>query len=128
MYKCPTTDPIMAMGFVDKLVLNHLGSIWCHSEPFDVPYSTYWNKVEIVFWPNFKTFKERLFWIWNKIYFEKEKKIMQSAFLKFIYSERATKFCEIFTFLLFYVVPVKSKVKISQNVVAFSDYMNFNLL
>ena len=45
--------------------------------------------------------------------------------IKFIYSEKATKFCEIFTLLLSYVVPVKSKVKISQNFVAFSDYMNF---
>ena len=45
--------------------------------------------------------------------------------LKFIYSEKATKFCEIFTLLLSYVVPVKSKVKISQNFVAFSEYMNF---
>ena len=34
---------------------------------------------------------------------------------KLIYSEKATKFCEIFTLLLSYVVPVKSKVKISQN-------------
>ena len=48
--------------------------------------------------------------------------------LKFIYSEKATKFCEIFTFLLSYVVPVKSKVKISQNFVAFSVYMNFKNL
>ena len=40
-------------------------------------------------------------------------------FLKFIYSEKATKFFEIFTLLLSYVVPVKSKVKISQNFVAF---------
>ena len=46
--------------------------------------------------------------------------------IKFIYSEKATKFCEIFTLLLSYVVPVKSKVKISQNFVAFSEYMNFN--
>ena len=45
--------------------------------------------------------------------------------LKFIYSEKATKFCEIFTFLLSYVVPIKSKVKILQNFVAFSEYMNF---
>ena len=42
--------------------------------------------------------------------------------LKFIYSEKATKFCEIFTS---YVVPVKSKVKILQNLVAFSESMNF---
>ena len=45
--------------------------------------------------------------------------------VKFIYSEKATKFCEIFTLLLSYVVPVKSKVKILQNFVAFSEYMNF---
>ena len=35
---------------------------------------------------------------------------------KFIYSEKATKFCEIFTLLLSYVVPVKSKVKIFQKI------------
>ena len=45
--------------------------------------------------------------------------------LKLIYSEKATKFCKIFTLLLSSVVPVKSKVKISQNFVAFSEYMNF---
>ena len=45
--------------------------------------------------------------------------------VKFIYSKKATKFCEIFTLLLSYVVPVKSKVKISQNFAAFSEYMNF---
>jgi hypothetical protein len=45
--------------------------------------------------------------------------------IKFIYSEKATKFCKIFTLLLPYVVPVKSKVKISQSFVAFSEYMNF---
>ena len=45
--------------------------------------------------------------------------------LKVIYSEKATKFCEIFILLLSYVVSVKSKVNISQNFVAFSEYMNF---
>ena len=45
--------------------------------------------------------------------------------LNFIYSEKATKFCEIFTVDLSYVVMVKSKVEILQNFVAFSDYMNF---
>ena len=43
----------------------------------------------------------------------------------YIYSEKAIKFCKIFTLLLFYVVPVKSKAKISQNFVTFSKYMNF---
>ena len=46
--------------------------------------------------------------------------------VKFIYSEKATKFCEIFTLLLTTVHTVKSKVKISQNFVALSEYMNFN--
>ena len=45
--------------------------------------------------------------------------------VKFIYSEKSTKFCEISTLLLSYVVPVKNKVKISQNFVDFSEYMNF---
>ena len=51
-------------------------------------------------------------------------KYICTACLKFIKSEKATKFCKIFTLLLSYVVPVKSKVKISQNFVAFSEYMN----
>ena len=46
--------------------------------------------------------------------------------IKFIYSEKATKFCEIFTLLLTVGTVVKSKVNISQNFVAFSEYMNFN--
>ena len=45
--------------------------------------------------------------------------------LKFIYSEKATKFCEISSLLLSYVVPAKSKVEILQNFVTFSEYMNF---
>ena len=45
--------------------------------------------------------------------------------LKFIYSEKATKFCEIFPLLLTVCTVVKSKGKISQNFVAFSEYMNF---
>ena len=39
--------------------------------------------------------------------------------LKFIYSEKATKFCEIFTKDLSYAVTVKSTVEISQNFVGF---------
>ena len=45
--------------------------------------------------------------------------------LKFINSEEATKFCEIFTSLLTVCTAVKNKVKISQNFVTFSEYMNF---
>ena len=47
--------------------------------------------------------------------------------VKFIYSEKATKCCEIFILLLSYGVPVKSKMKILQNFVAFSEYMNFEM-
>ena len=43
----------------------------------------------------------------------------------FIYSEKATEFCETSTVDLSYVVMVKSTVDISQNFVAFSEYMNF---
>ena len=46
--------------------------------------------------------------------------------LKFIYSEKATKFCEIFPLPLTVCTAVKSKMKISQNFVAFSEYMNFD--
>ena len=46
--------------------------------------------------------------------------------LKFMYSEKATKFCEISTVDLSYIVTVKSTVDTSQNFVAFSDYKNFN--
>ena len=48
--------------------------------------------------------------------------------LKFIYSEKATNFCEISTVDLSYVVTVKFTVEISQNFVAFSEYMNFSTL
>ena len=46
-------------------------------------------------------------------------------FVKFIYSEKATKVCKIFPLLLTVCTVVKSKRKISQNFMAFSEYMNF---
>ena len=46
--------------------------------------------------------------------------------LKFIYSEKATNFCEISTSLLSVSTVDKSKVEILQNCVAFSEYTNFN--
>ena len=48
--------------------------------------------------------------------------------LKFIYSEKATKFCKIFTLFFSYVVPVKSKAKILQTFMAFLEYMNFTYI
>ena len=47
---------------------------------------------------------------------------MRNIALYSVYSEKATKICEIFTLLLTTVHTVKSKVKISQNFVAFSEY------
>ena len=51
--------------------------------------------------------------------------MIHCAWLKFIYPEKATKFCEISTLLLSTVHTDKSKVEISQNFVAFSEYTNF---
>jgi hypothetical protein len=48
-------------------------------------------------------------------------------YVKFIHSEKATKFCEISTTDLSYVVMVQPMVGISQNFVAFSEYMNFKV-
>ena len=45
-----------------------------------------------------------------------------------MYSEKATKFCEIFPLILTVCTAVKSKGKILQNFVAFSEYMNFKQL
>ena len=46
--------------------------------------------------------------------------------VKFIYSENATKFCEIFTVDLTSTTQDKYTVEILQNFVAFSEYLNFN--
>jgi hypothetical protein len=54
-----------------------------------------------------------------KAYLTEEKAL--NLGLKFIYSAKATKFCEIFTLLLSYVVSVKIEMKILQNFVAFSS-------
>ena len=52
-------------------------------------------------------------------------KLLGNSIVKFIYSEKATKFCEIFSLILTTAYTVKSKGKISQNLVAFSEYINF---
>ena len=50
-------------------------------------------------------------------------------YVNFIYSEKVTKFCEIsstdITVTIIVTTKDKSKVEISQNFVAFSEYMNF---
>ena len=45
--------------------------------------------------------------------------------VKFIYSEKATKFCEISIVDLTGTTSTKYTVEISQNFVSFSEYMNF---
>ena len=57
-----------------------------------------------------------MFAIWIFVYWNG-----RSLLLKFIYSEKATKFCEISTVDLSYVLPVKSNL-------AFSEYMNITFL
>ena len=52
--------------------------------------------------------------------------IKKTDYVKFVYSEKATKFFEISTLLLTGTTWDKSKVEILQNFVAFSEYMNFN--
>ena len=59
----------------------------------------------------------------SKIFKEKFKYVFNQC-LKFIYSEKATKFCEISTLLLTETTQDKYMVEILQNFVAFSEYMN----
>ena len=51
--------------------------------------------------------------------------LIEGGNVKFIYSEKDTKFCEIFPLFLTVFTAVKSKGKISEIFVAFSEYMNF---
>ena len=50
--------------------------------------------------------------------------LILSVFVKFIYCEKATKFCKISTADLNVTTKDKSMVEISQKLVAFSEYMN----
>ena len=57
-----------------------------------------------------------------------QKKFVEQCFAiksSYMYSEKATKFCEISPLLLSTVHTDKSKGEILQNFVAFSEYMNF---
>ena len=67
--------------------------------------------------------------IWGKIYrrkhYHQENICIHEILLKFIYSEKATKFCEISTVDLTVTLKDKSTVDISQKFVAFSEYTNF---
>ena len=61
----------------------------------------------------------------NELFLDTKLLLLGMNLLKFVYFEKATKFCEISTLLLTTVNTDKSKVEISQNCVAFSEYMNF---
>ena len=61
----------------------------------------------------------------NLVLFASTFKKINISLLKFIYSEKATKFGKISTIDLYYVVRFKSTVEMSQNFVAFSENMNF---
>ena len=52
---------------------------------------------------------------------------MHTTVVKFVYSEKVRKFCEISTVDLSFEVTVKSTVEVLQNFVAFSEYVNFTL-
>ena len=67
---------------------------------------------------------------WQKLLYIKLSRILESSSkfldLKFIYSEKATKFCELFTLLTFVLCSANQKQV--EEFVAFSEYMNFEEL
>ena len=62
---------------------------------------------------------------YNNYLKSKKSRLFFKILVEFIYSEKATKFCQISTVDLYYVVTITYTVEISQNFVAFSEYMNF---
>ena len=78
-------------------------------------------------------FRLMMFWInWVKVtllnYYTSLVEKVRILLVRFIYSEKDTNFYKISTVDLSNVVTVKSTVEISQNFVAFSEYMNFTIL
>ena len=82
--------------------------------------------VSVLLQKKFNILKEKYVLLFVKI--EQKQHRASINQIKFIYSEKATKFCEIFPLLLTVCTVVKSKGKILQNSVAFSEYMNFTLV
>ena len=78
---------------------------------------------EVVFFVQNMSTTNPGFWIYH--IFATKIPIVYFYLIKFIYSEKATTFCEIFTLLLTGNTKDKSKMKISQNFVALSECMNF---
>ena len=69
-----------------------------------------------------------MFWVGIDVIFHEcisNCSLLWRLYEKFIYSEKATKFCQISTIDLSYVVTVKSTVKIWQNFVAFLEWIRY---
>ena len=121
---------------------------WTHILLDKLMFMIYWSKIFIPFIENFNFQKLEVFTmsVWSTANIKNtlpfiRKKTQHSSYkptslsttsqkmlvdkIKFVYSEKATKFCEISTLLLSAVHTDKSKVEISQNFVTFSEYMNF---
>ena len=77
----------------------------------------------------FSTFRKKFSKTYNmeiSIYFHKHRMNVLNKIVKFIYSEKATKFSEIFPLIL--CTAVESKGKISQNLLPSQNtYMNFKI-
>ena len=124
----PSDGPVERWSTIGKSCVNHIAQ--SGTSKFTIQsYSL--SFILLFFYLSFFAHSSVLLYL-RKIFFVKSiksERLKRSQYLttiiKFIYSEKATKFCEISTLLLSYLVPVKSKVEISQNFVAFSEYMNF---
>ena len=106
----------------EKLVCNKNGMLWNSCQNGDACKLACW-----IFWQsyyaNMYAYYVNIFqFCCNNKMVKINMLILYQLWIKVIYSEKATKF---FKIDLSYVVPVKSKVKISKNFVAFSEYMNF---
>ena len=120
------------MPFFSIYLTYFLEQARCHfvmNDPLSFPHSWIWHTRHIQFWQRSLVLDAR-YTIWgiqslgmtNQSWNDRK---MKFPSVKFIYSEKATKLCLIFTLLLTVCTVVKSKLKISQNFVAFSEYMNF---
>ena len=78
-------------------------------------------------WKNFRRQMHSKYLVSDQnIYLYKKARLIFKKTLQFVYSEKTTKFCKISTLFLSTVHTDKSEVEISQNFVAFSEYMNFS--
>ena len=107
------------LGFLEKLYL--YSCVGPSLILFASPFAFMWNGVHLLISPAASHRSGSL-----DIFTNLEFPNFFHIFLKFTYSEKATKFCKISTIDLNGTTLDKSTVGILQNFVAFSDYMNFN--